>query len=200
MKIRILIISILLVVDVQAFAADAGKMETRSFDVLYSLSEVLREYEHPDHKETSDEDPFMDVADMDDPGSKRGYKTFFTELGVKWPEGSKFAYLASIGKVEIFNTQENIERFRDVLILANLIPCMIEIQVDFVLFDLKDIDKFVRENKISRDALQALWKAGKGKLLSSVARLSQRADRSVLSKVLRNIFIQLSLMSNPGLH
>ena len=181
MKNKILIVSLLLVVVLNGIAG-AVKMETRSFDVLPTFHEIVIQ---PEHEERSGEDVFMTTADM---RSDVDYKEFFSDMGVTWPEGSKFKYLAAIGKVEITNTSENIKRFYDILILANVIPCLIEIQVDFVEYDLKDIEKLVMENRIGRDSLLALWKSGKGKLLSSGKAVTKSGQECVVKGVTEYLY------------
>jgi len=134
MKVRFALFSLFLSICFTGHAADAVKMETRRFEVLPTLSDIISEYAKPDGDRA--EDTFMPTADFDD--SHKTYKAFFSDMGLSWPEGSELKYMATIGRLEITNTPENTDRFGDILVLANLIPCMIEIQVDFVEYDLKD--------------------------------------------------------------
>lgn len=150
----------------QSFAVDTERMVIHSFDV------------HP---------TIIDATYMEREG-RENIKGFFTEMGVTWPDGSGINYIATMDSVTITNTLENIERFRDVLVWENLIPSMVEIQVDFVEFDLTDIDKLVREDKICRDSLQSLWEAGKGKLLSSGKAVSKSGHESTVKGVTEYVY------------
>jgi len=185
MKVRFILFSLFLSICFIGHAADAAKMETRRFEVLPTLSYVIGEHADPDHAERSGEDTFMETADMDKPAD---FKAFFSDLGVTWPEGSKVSYMATIGKLEITNTPVNTERVKDILILANLIPCMIEIQVDFIEYDLKDIEKLVINNRIDRDTLMALWQEGKGQLLSSGKTVTKSDQECVVKGVTEYLY------------
>lgn len=43
-------------------------------------------------------------------GNERGWKIFFEQFDVAWPEGSSIRYVKGIGKLRVFNTSENHER------------------------------------------------------------------------------------------
>jgi len=133
-----------------------------------------------------DEDTFMTTADTD--GDHKTYKAFFSDMGVTWPEGSELKDLAAIGEIEITNTQENIERLHNILVMANLTPCMIDIRVDFVEYDLNDIDKLARDDNISNESLQALWKKGAARLLSSGRTLTKNGQEAVVRGVTEYIY------------
>ncbi len=127
----------------------------------------------------------MEAADIP---SNDQYKAFFSDLGVTWPEGSKISYMATIGKVEITNTPENTERVKDILILANLIPCMIEIQVDFVEFNTKDINTLTSKSELKIGSLHELWKQGKAKLLSNSIIQTKSGQEAIAKGVTEYIY------------
>ena len=172
---------ILTVATLTSSATAKEKLETRRFDVLPTFSEVAVPWQD---QAALNENTFVSTADMEE----ANYKEFLAKLGVTWSEGSEFSYLATIGKVQITNTPDNIELVRKILILANLNPCLIEVQVDFVEYDLRDIEALTRENQIGRDPLLALWKKGKGKLLHSGKTRTKSGQECVVKGVTECIY------------
>ncbi len=75
------------------------------------------------------------AANKDEEGSEnkaRDWKSFFEELGVKWPEGSTIMYISSIGKLRVKNTYENLAELEKALIDLNVDTKLIEIEARFV--------------------------------------------------------------------
>jgi general secretion pathway protein D len=60
------------------------------------------------------------------------YKDVFSQMGVKWPEGSAISYLATIGKLRVSNTADNLAIFEQMLEDLNVTPRQIEVEARFV--------------------------------------------------------------------
>ena len=67
------------------------------------------------------------------------WKTIFGKFGVEWAKGSSVNYVSAVGKINIVNSKRNIALFEEVLEIFNVQPYQIEIGVQFVEFDKKDI-------------------------------------------------------------
>lgn len=104
-----------------------SELMTRSYNVLSSLTERM--------SATASEiggggdSTFMTTSDM---SQKQDWKVFFEQMGVKWPEGSSISYLATIGKLRVTNTADQLAVFEQVLEDLNVTPRLIEIEARFV--------------------------------------------------------------------
>ena len=148
-----------------------------------------------------------------DLGEQQDLKKLFSDLGVPWPVGSSIAYLSIIGKLRVCNTRENLELFEKVLEEMNVTPREIQIDVQFVAFDLTNINQLVAAGPgISTASLTALWVAGKGELLAAPSVVTKAGQEAVVKGVTEYIYptqftvtgLQLntnatgSAMSEPG--
>jgi general secretion pathway protein D len=59
-------------------------------------------------------------------------KTYFTQMGVRFPPGSSITYNSAIGKVIVGNTAENLATFERLLSELNVVPKQVEIETRFV--------------------------------------------------------------------
>lgn len=59
-------------------------------------------------------------------------KTYFTQMGVRFPAGSSITYNSAIGKVIVGNTAENLATFERILSELNVVPKQVEIEARFV--------------------------------------------------------------------
>jgi len=114
-------------------------------------------------------------------------KSFFGGLGVLWPEGSSIRYIKSIGQLVLNNTEENLRQFEQALEVLNVQPTQIEIEVQFVEFDLSDVATVSQNGIISAEGLNSLQKKGKGKLLHApkvVAKAGQEATIKAVKEII----------------
>jgi general secretion pathway protein D len=90
----------------------------------------------------------MQTADM---GQKQDWKVFFEQMGVKWPDGSSISYLATIGKLRVTNTAEQLAVFEQVLEDLNVTPRLIEIEARFVEVAQEDLNSLGFEWLLNSD-------------------------------------------------
>jgi hypothetical protein len=100
------------------------------------------------------------------------WRTLFGNVGVEWPKGSSIQYIRGMSTLVIANTRSNIERFENSLALLNVIPYQMEVQMEFVAFDMTNIAKLV-SGSLSASALTRLWTNGQAQLLAAPRVLTQ---------------------------
>jgi hypothetical protein len=94
------------------------------------------------------------------------WKRFFAQMGVPWPEGSAIKHIRIIGKLIVSNTRSNLEIFERVLATLRVEPSQIEVEVQFVAFDLAQVSK-LGPTGATAAALTALWTNGLGTLIAA---------------------------------
>ncbi|MBM4164064.1 MAG: hypothetical protein FJ222_06455, partial [Lentisphaerae bacterium] len=102
---------------------------TRSYNVLPTLTERVLSTHREIAPAGGGGGGFADPADM---SGATDWKGFFGQMGVNWPEGSAIAYLATIGKLRVSNTTDNLAIFEQVLEELNVTPRQIEVEARFV--------------------------------------------------------------------
>ena len=92
----------------------------------------------------------FDTAEISSDGeSDVDWKQLFSDMGVKWPTGSKISFLSGINKMRVYNTPENIVEFEKALQELNVTPRQIEIEARFVEVGQRDLDSLGIEWGIS---------------------------------------------------
>ncbi|HOE61174.1 MAG TPA: hypothetical protein PK576_05960, partial [Kiritimatiellia bacterium] len=125
------------------------ELVTRSYNVLATLQERVGAAQSELTQSRGGGDAtFMQQADM---GGKQDWKTFFQQMGVKWPEGSSISYMATIGKLRVTNTAEELAVFEQVLEDLNVTPRLIEIEARFVEVSQKDLNSLGFEWLLNSD-------------------------------------------------
>ena len=76
----------------------------------------------------------------DGENQERDWKEFFSQMGVKWPEGSSIMYIKTLGKLYVRNTRENLAEFEKVLQELGSQPKLIEIETRFVEVSQEDLN------------------------------------------------------------
>jgi type II secretory pathway component GspD/PulD (secretin) len=130
----------------------------------------------------------MGLAVPQKPDAGEELKKMFAGLGVPWPEGASIAYLAVIGKLVVINTPENLAIFEQVLAELGVTPRQIQIEAQFVAYDLTNIAKVVAMNGINTASLTALWTNGFGELLMSPVVVTKAGQEAVAKGVTENIY------------
>ncbi len=127
-----------------------AELMTRSYNVLSSLTERLgaATSEMATAGGGGGENTFMQTADV---SQKQDWKIFFEKMGVKWPEGSSISYMATIGKLRVTNTAEQLGVFEQVLEDLNVTPRLIEIEARFVEVSQKDLNSLGFEWLLNSD-------------------------------------------------
>lgn len=91
---------------------------------------------------------FMATASLD---NKQNWETFFQQMGVKWPTGASISYMATIGKLRVTNTAEQLAVFEQVLEDLNVTPRLIEIEARFVEVSQSDLNSLGFEWLLNSD-------------------------------------------------
>ena len=122
---------------------------TRAYNVLPTLTERLGAAAGElSGSSGSGEETFMETADM---GEKQDWKKFFEDMGVNWPDGSSISYMATIGKLRVTNTAEQLSKFEQVLEDLNVTPRLIEIEARFVEVSQNDLNSLGFEWLLNSD-------------------------------------------------
>jgi len=100
------------------------------------------------NKGGSGDSTFMATSNME---NKQDWKTFFQQMGVQWPDGSSISYMATIGKLRVTNTAEQLAVFEQVLEDLNVTPRLIEIEARFVEVSQNDLNSLGFEWLLNSD-------------------------------------------------
>ena len=127
-----------------------AELVTRSYNVLATLSERVSsaQSELGQGAAGGADTTFMTTKSMD---SKQDWKVFFQQMGVVWPDGSSISYMATIGKLRVTNTSEQLAVFEQVLEDLNVTPRLIEIEARFVEVSQKDLNSLGFEWLLNSD-------------------------------------------------
>lgn len=130
-----------------------AELMTRSYNVLSSLTERLGAASSEmagagGGAAGGGDNAFMTTSNM---GEKQDWKDFFSKMGVNWPEGSSISYMASIGKLRVTNTADQLAVFEQVLEDLNVTPRLIEIEARFVEVSQKDLNSLGFEWLLNSD-------------------------------------------------
>ena len=102
-------------------------------------------------------------ADDGEENQERDWKEFFTQMGVKWPEGSSITHIKALGKLYVRNTRENLSEFEKVLEELGATPPLIEIETRFVEVSQEDLNslgfEWILNSDYSLDVGSKLGKA-----------------------------------------
>ena len=116
-------------------------------------------------------------------------KKLFADLGVTWPAGSSVKYLPIFGKLVVFNTPENLEIFGRTTDEKYPPPRQFQIAVQFVAFDLTNINQLVTSGPgISTASLTALWTNGHGELLAAPTVVTKAGQEAIVKGVTEVIY------------
>ena len=126
-----------------------AELMTRSYNVLSSLTERMTAAQSEmGQAQQGGENTFMKTADM---GQKQDWKLFFSQMRVTWPDGSSISYMATIGKLRVTNTAEQLSVFEQVLEDLNVTPRLIEIEARFVEVSQQDLNSLGFEWLLNSD-------------------------------------------------
>ncbi len=102
-------------------------------------------------------------------------KTYFTQMGVRFPAGSSITYNSAIGKVIVGNTAENLAVFERILAELNVVPKQVEIEARFVEVNETDLMEVGLEWLLT-DAWELATKPGEGSLLGGSQRIQMNQN------------------------
>lgn len=155
-------------------SSPTGPLVRRMFDILPSFWEKIREMNEANAAHEN-----RDINDT--------LRMFFRDFGVQWPAGSSIKFALTVGKIIVVNTKENIEVLEALFSRLDVIPYEIEIQLEFVSFDLTNIERLA-SSSISAKELTRLWTNGHGQLLASPRVITQPGVQATVKGVTECIY------------
>ncbi len=102
-------------------------------------------------------------------------KTYFMQMGVKFPAGSSITYNSAIGKVIVGNTAENLATFERILAELNVVPKQVEIEARFVEVNETDLMEAGLEWLLT-DPFEIATKKGGSGMLGGTERIQMNAN------------------------
>jgi general secretion pathway protein D len=135
------------------------QLVTRNYNVLSSLTDRITSASaelRPVGRGATADGQFV-AQSMGEERDEDKWKLFFQQMGVKWPIGSSVSYLATIGKLRVTNTQEELAMFEQVLEDLNVTPRLVEIETRFVEVSQNDLNSLGFEWLLNGDFS---WSAG----------------------------------------
>jgi len=173
---------------------------TRAYNVLPTLTERLgAAASEIGSSASTGTDIFMTTSDM---GEKQDWKKFFEDMGVQWPDGSSISYMATIGKLRVTNTSDQLASFERVLEDLNVTPRLIEIEARFVEVSQNDLNSLGFEWLLNSD-----FSFDAGGLLDKALNLKEHSNKLVpvydangnpLEDVAGNELTQYAPYNSPG--
>jgi general secretion pathway protein D len=147
----------------------------RMYDVLPTLQEIVQSVGRElATTQPRRQDPFGALEPATDLRGGAGsdeWKRFFSELGVRWPDGSAISYLSTIGKLKVANTPANLAELETILMALNVTPRQIEIEARFVEVSQTDLESLGFEWLLNDDWQVLRHRADMGLPLQSQRRV-----------------------------
>lgn len=112
---------------------------------------------------------------------------FFEDLGVSWPIGSSISFNYELGALMVANTPANLDRIERHLSWLDLLPSLIEVEVQYVAFELDAIQRLARDD-LNVESLMTLWTEGHGKLLAAPRVVTQSGAKATARGVTECIY------------
>jgi len=111
-------------------------------------------------------------------------KSFFSEYGVRWPEGSSLTQ-PSYRQIRVRNTEEQWDIIEQVLkaYLEDSRRLFVHVEMQVVAFQAKDIEKLQLAGGVSEASLARLRKAGKSKPVAAISTLVKENDEAIVKAV-----------------
>jgi type II secretory pathway component GspD/PulD (secretin) len=107
----------------------------------------------------------------------------FADIGVKWPQGSSIKYIRSSNSLVVKNSEENLDNIMHIMLDSGAVIFQIEIRIDFIEYDMKDIEQLAKDGSLSTKPLLKLWRDGSAKLLFSPCVLTQSGQQATVKAV-----------------
>lgn len=113
---------------------------------------------------------------------------YATGQGISWPAGSSLVYSSMQGALLVCNTRANLDQFQILLNEMNVTPRLVQVDVQFVAYDLADIARMTATGRVSAATLTALWVAGKGELLAAPSVITKAGQEGVTKGVTEFVY------------
>jgi len=121
-----------------------------------------------------------------DPPPQYSFYEFYAQMGVQWPTGSSVRVILELGKLRVTNTRDNLEKLEQRLWDMNVLPSLVNVDVQIIAFQAKDIEKLQLAKNMTKEALLALQKAGKAKQVATTSAVVE-PDQEAIVKVVQEI-------------
>jgi hypothetical protein len=145
-----------------------GPIVTRTYDALPCVSEKVRTVSVNDTNSVAE--------------ARNEWKDFFAGLGVEWPNGSSITYVPMLGKLIVANTARNHDAMRNALDLTGVTPHQVEVELQYVAFELAAIDP-ISAGGIRTAGLLELRAQGKGRLIACPKVVTQSGVQATVKGV-----------------
>jgi type II secretory pathway component GspD/PulD (secretin) len=108
--------------------------------------------------------------------------------GVAWPAGATLAFLEVIDTLSVHNTPANLDRIQEILNELGVTRRQVQIDVQFVAYDLADIARVAATGKVNIASLTGLWVNGRGELLAAPTVVTLAGQEAVTKGVTEYIY------------
>jgi type II secretory pathway component GspD/PulD (secretin) len=179
------------IVTILPLDAPEGELFRRNYTVmpgtLEKITEGLEDYRPSERIREGLEDH---SSSSEEPAKREeSLKKRLADLGVSWPAGSSVAYHAILGKLVACNTRANLDLLGRLLEQLGGVPRQIRIDVQFVSFDLAQINRLATSGEgIGTATLTALWTNGFGELLAAPTVTTKAGQEAVVKGVTEVIY------------
>lgn len=117
--------------------------------------------------------------------SETKVKALLSDYGVIWPRGSQvYAVLSGcedVDRIVVINTEENLERCRNVLEESHEHGGQVEVRLDVFSFQRDDVEKLLNVGSVDCEQLMSLRKQGRAKLVTT-AQVVTRSGQEAVAK------------------
>lgn len=117
--------------------------------------------------------------------SESKVKALLSDYGVVWPRGSQICAVRSgcedVDKIVVINTEENLERCRNVLEESHEHGGQVEVRLDVFSFSRDDVEKLLNVGSVDCEQLMSLRKQGRAKLVTT-AQVVTRSGQEACAK------------------
>ena len=168
--------SVLIVPD----CGEEGELVTRSFDLPAPLCGVCGKL-HDGH-----------AGQAECAAQSADWKSWLESMGVTWPAGSDATLLAAAGKLRVTNLTKNLVLIEDLFRDLVAVPRQISVEVEVIAVRLRDVDKLAAEGGMSPEALTALRRRGKARLVS-VASVTAKSGQEAVAKAVQEVIYPAEL-------
>lgn len=115
--------------------------------------------------------------------SETKVKSVLSEYGVVWPRGSQVFAVRSncedVDRIAVINTEENLDRCRNILDDAHEHGGQVEIRLDVFSFQREDVEELLNVGGIDCEQLFALRKQGRAKLVTTAQVVTKSGQEAI---------------------
>ena len=118
------------------------------------------------------------------------WKTFFQKMGISWPADSDVTFNALTSRLVISNTESNLVAMERTLGMGPtpMVGSDFEFEVDFVLFNKKQIEELSRTKPLNTVTMLGLYTSGNGELVAAPVMRTKSGCESTIKGVVEYIY------------